>query len=168
MGERLWKIGDKVVDLSKRGMIMGVLNITPDSFSDGGEFFATDAAVAGGIEMASECADIIDVGGESTRPGAEPVPLKEELSRVIPVIERLRAKIDVPISIDTSKSEVASAALDAGASIINDVTAGRGEGKKLPLAAKRENAGVVMHMQGETKTEENKSRYKNVNGEVAD
>src|SRR5438309_1313516 len=151
MGERLWKIGDKVVDLSKRGMIMGVLNITPDSFSDGGEFFATDAAVAGGIEMASECADIIDVGGESTRPGAEPVPLKEELSRVIPVIEKLRAKFDPPspdasparnsgaagifISIDTSKSEVADAALETGASIINDVTAGRGDEKMLPLAA---------------------------------
>src|SRR5258708_39630357 len=102
MGERLWRIGDKIVDLSKRGMTMGVLNVTPDFFSDGGEFFATDAAVAGGIKMATEGADIIDVGGESTRPGAEPVPLKEELKRVIPVMEKLRAKIDVPISIDTS------------------------------------------------------------------
>src|SRR2546421_2632111 len=111
MGARLWKIGDKIVDLSKRGMIMGVLNVTPDSFSDGGEFFATDAAIAGGIKMALDGADIIDVGGESTRPGAEPVPLKEELNRVIPVIEKIRAKIDNPISIDTSKSEVASAAL---------------------------------------------------------
>src|SRR5205085_727210 len=118
MGERLWKIGDKVVDLSKRGMIMGVLNVTPDSFSDGGEFFATRAAIAGGIKMALEGAHIIDVGGESTRPGAEPVPLKEELKRVIPVIEKIRAKIDNPISIDTSKSEVASAALDSGAFII--------------------------------------------------
>src|SRR5260370_1548336 len=110
MGERLWKIGDKIVDLSKRGMIMGVLNVTPDSFSDGGEFFATDAAIAGGIQMASEGADIIDVGGESTGPGAEPVLLKEELNRVIPVIEKLRAKIDVSISIATSKSEVPNAA----------------------------------------------------------
>jgi len=137
MGERLWKIGENVVDLSKRAMIMGVLNVTPDSFSDGGEFFATDAAIAGGIKMASEGAEIIDVGGESTRPGAEPVSVKEELSRVIPVIEMLRAKIDISISIDTSKSEVANAALDAGASIINDVTAGRGDEKMLSLAAKR-------------------------------
>ncbi|HYR24047.1 MAG TPA: dihydropteroate synthase [Chthoniobacterales bacterium] len=168
MGERLWKIGDKVVDLSKRGMTMGVLNVTPDSFSDGGEFFATDAAVAGGIEMATEGADIIDVGGESTRPGAEPISVKEELKRAIPVIEKLRAKIDIPISIDTSKSEVASAALDAGASIINDVTAGRGDKKILPLAAKRKAAIVLMHMQGEPRTMQENPRYKDVVAEVAD
>src|ERR1700719_2955381 len=168
MGERLWKIGDKVVDLSRRGMIMGVLNVTPDSFSDGGEFFATDAAIAGGIEMASEGADIIDVGGESTRPGAEPVSVKEELSRVIPVIEKLRAEIDISISIDTSKSEVASAALDAGASIINDVTAGRGDMKMLPLAAKRKAPIVLMHMQGEPRTMQKNPQYKEVVAEVAD
>src|SRR5438874_12947653 len=137
MGERIWKIGDRVVDLFKRGMIMGVLNVTPDSFSDGGEFFATDAAIGSGIKMALEGADIIDVGGESTRPGAEPVPVKEELRRVIPVIQGLRAKIDIYISIDTSKSEVADAALDAGASIINDVSAGRGDEKLLSLAERR-------------------------------
>ena len=168
MGDRLWKIGDKIVDLSKRGMIMGVLNVTPDSFSDGGEFFATDAAVAGGIEMASEGADIIDIGGESTRPGAEPVSAKEELKRVLPVIEELRAKIDISVSIDTSKSEVASAALDAGASIVNDVTAGRGDEKMLPLAAKRKAAIVLMHMQGEPRTMQKDPHYKDVVAEVAD
>src|SRR3989440_3334784 len=168
MGERLWKIGDEVVDLSKRGIIMGVLNVTPDSFSDGGEFFATDAAIAGGIKMASEGADIIDVGGESTRPGAEPVPLKEELKRVIPVIEMLGGKIDNPISIDTSKSEVASAALDAGASIINDVTAGRRDEAMLPLAAKRKAAIVLMHMQGEPRTMQKNPHYQDVVTEVAD
>jgi dihydropteroate synthase len=168
MGERLWKIGDKVVDLSKRGMIMGVLNVTPDSFSDGGEFFATDAAIAGGIKMASEGADIIDVGGESTRPGAEPVSVKEELSRVIPVIEKLRAEIDISISIDTSKSEVANAALDAGASIINDVTAGRGDDKMLSLAAKRKASIVLMHMQGEPRTMQKNPQYKDVVAEVVD
>src|SRR5213082_1985777 len=168
MGARIWKIGDKIVDLSKRGMIMGVLNVTPDSFSDGGEFFATDAAVAGGIEMASEGADIIDIGGESTRPGAEPVSAKEELKRVLPVIEELRVKIDISVSIDTSKSEVASAALDAGASIINDVTAGRGDEKMLPLATKRKTAVVLMHMQGEPRTMQNNPRYKDVIAEVAD
>jgi len=168
MGERLWKIGDKVVDLSKRGMIMGVLNGTPDSFSDGGEFFATDAAIGSGIKMALEGADIIDVGGESTRPGAEPVPLKDELNRVLPVIEKMRAKIDNPISIDTSKSEVASASLDAGAFIINDVTAGRGDEAMLPLAAKRKAAIVLMHMQGEPRTMQKDPHYEDVITEVAD
>jgi dihydropteroate synthase len=181
MGQRIWKIGDKVVDLSKRGMIMGVINVTPDSFSDGGEFFGIDAAVARGLRIASEGADIIDVGGESTRPGAEPVSVKEELRRVIPVIEKLHAKIDPPsvavatygaagifISIDTSKSEVASAALDAGASIINDVTAGRGDEKMLPLAAKRKAAIVLMHMQGEPRTMQKNPRYNDVIGEVSD
>src|SRR5437764_691789 len=168
MRERIWKIGDEVVDLSKRGMIMGVLNVTPDSFSDGGEFFEPDAALARGVQIASEGADIIDVGGESTRPGTETVSVKEELRRVIPVIEKLRAKIDIPISIDTSKSEVASAALDAGASIINDVTAGRGDEKMLPLAAKRKAAIVLMHMQGEPRTMQKDPHYKDVVAEVAD
>src|SRR5947209_2505095 len=160
MGARIWKIGDRVVDLFKRGMIMGVLNVTPDSFSDGGEFFATDAAIGSGIKMALEGADIIDVGGESTRPGAEPVSVKEELRRVIPVIQGLRAKIDIYISIDTSKSEVADAALDAGASIINDVTAGRGDEKMFPLATKRKTAVVLMHMQVEPRTIQKKPRVK--------
>jgi dihydropteroate synthase len=168
MGERLWKIGDKVVDFSKQGMIMGVLNVTPDSFSDGGEFPEPEAAIARGVQIASEGAHIIDVGGESTRPGAEPVSLKEELRRVIPVIERLRAKIDIFISIDTSKSEVASAALDAGASIINDVTAGRGDEKMLSLAVKRKAAIVLMHMQGAPRTMQKNPHYEDVVTEVAD
>src|SRR5256714_5116502 len=168
MGERIWKIDDRVVDLFKRGMIMGVLNVTPDSFSDGGEFFATDAAIGSGIKMALEGADIIDVGGESTRPGAEPVSVKEELRRVVPVIEKLRAKIDIFISIDTSKSEVASAALDAGASIINDVTAGRGDEEMLALATKRKAAIVLMHMQGEPRTMQKNPHYQDVVTEVAD
>ncbi|MEY2601151.1 MAG: dihydropteroate synthase [Verrucomicrobiota bacterium] len=147
---------------------MGVLNVTPDSFSDAGEFFATDAAIGSGIKMASEGADIIDVGGESTRPGAEPVSVKEELGRVIPVIEGLRAKIAIRLSIDTSKSEVANAALDAGASIINDVTAGRGDEKMLSLAAKRKAAIVLMHMQGNPRTMQADPRYVDVVDEVAD
>ena len=168
MGERIWKIGDKSVDLSKSGMIMGVLNVTPDSFSDGGEFFATDAAIAGGIRMALEGADIIDVGGESTRPGSEPVSVKEELQRVVPVIKKLCAEINISISIDTSKPEVASVALDAGASIINDITAGRGDEKMLPLAAERKAGIVLMHMQGEPRTMQKNPHYKDVVAEVAD
>jgi dihydropteroate synthase len=165
---RVWKIGDKVFDLSRRGMIMGVLNVTPDSFSDGNEFFERDAAIERGIEIASEGADIIDVGGESTRPGAEPVSAEEELKRVIPVIEKLVTKIDIPISIDTSKSEVASAALDAGAAIINDVTAGRADERMLPLAATRKVALVLMHMQGEPRTMQKNPHYGDVVREVAD
>src|SRR5437016_9062233 len=168
MRERIWKIGDEVVDLSKRGMIMGVLNVTPDSFSDGGEFFEPDAAIVRGVQIASEGADIIDVGGESTRPGTEPVSVKEELRRVIPVIEKLRAKIDIFISIDTSKSEVAAAALDAGASIINDVTGGRGDEKMLPLVAQRKAALIIMHMQGKPRTMQTEPHYLDVVSEVAD
>jgi dihydropteroate synthase len=168
MDQRLWKIGDKIVDLSTRGMIMGVLNVTPDSFSDAGRFLATDQAVARGLQIASEGADILDVGGESTRPGADPISAEEELGRVIPVIEELRAKINIFISIDTSKSEVASAALAAGASIINDVTAGRHDEKMLLLAAKRRAAIVLMHMQGEPRTMQKNPHYNDVVTEVTD
>jgi dihydropteroate synthase len=168
MTKRVWRIGDRTADLSKRGMIMGVLNVTPDSFSDGGQCFGTEQAVGRGVQIAAEGADIIDIGGESTRPGAEPIPLKEELRRVIPVIEKLRATIDILISIDTSKSEVANAALDAGASIVNDVTAGRGDEKMLPLAAKRSAAVVLMHMQGEPRTMQKNPQYGDVVREVVD
>ncbi len=149
-------------------MVMGVLNVTPDSFSDGNEFFDCDKAVERGVQIASEGADVIDVGGESTRPGAEPVPVKEELRRVIPVVEKLRAKIDIPISIDTSKSEVANAAVSVGASIINDVTAGRADEQMLPLAAKQNVAIVLMHMQGEPRTMQKNPQYGDVVQEVAD
>ena len=147
---------------------MGVLNVTPDSFSDGGEFFDTAAAVERGIQIAAEGADIIDIGGESARPGAEPISAKDELHRVIPVIEKLRGKIEIIISIDTSKSEVAQAALDGGASIINDVTAGRGDEKMLALAATRNAALVLMHMQGEPRTMQKNPRYSDVVREVGD
>jgi dihydropteroate synthase len=168
MTKRVWRIGDRTADLSRRGMIMGVLNVTPDSFSDGGQYFGTEEAVGRGVQIAAEGADIIDIGGESTRPGAEPIPLKEELRRVIPVIEKLRATINILISIDTSKSEVANAALDAGASIVNDVTGGRGDEKMLPLAAKRGAAVVLMHMQGEPRTMQKNPQYGDVVREVAD
>jgi len=147
---------------------MGVLNVTPDSFSDGGEFFNCDTAIERGFQMAAEGADIIDIGGESTRPAAEPVSAEEELRRVIPVIEKLRNKIDVIISIDTSKSEVARVALDAGASMINDVTAGRADERMLPLAATRKAATVLMHMQGEPRTMQKNPQYGDVVREVAD
>jgi dihydropteroate synthase len=169
MGGRNWRIGEHVVDLSRRGLVMGVLNVTPDSFSDGGKFFNVDAAVEHGTRMAEEGAAIIDIGGESTRPGADPVPVEEELRRVIPVIEQLRRKIEgVFISIDTSKAEVARAALDAGAMIVNDVTGGRGDEGMMSLVGQRKAAFVIMHMQGEPRTMQQSPRYDDVVGEVAD
>jgi len=167
MRGRLWKIGDRIFDLSRQGLIMGVLNVTPDSFSDGGKFFAAEKAIEHGLKMAADGADIVDVGGESTRPGAEPIAADEELRRVIPVIEKLRTKIDVPISIDTSKTEVALAAIQAGASIVNDVTGGRGDEGMLPLIAETKSALIIMHMQGTPRTMQKQPRYNEVVSEVA-
>ena len=168
MRGKQWKIDDRVFDLSRHGLIMGILNVTPDSFSDCGKFFTAEKAVEHGLRMAAEGAQIIDVGGESTRPGAEPVPAEEELRRVIPVIEKLRAKIEVPISIDTSKAQVAKAAMNAGASIVNDVTGGRGDAEMMPLVAERKSAFIVMHMQGTPRTMQLKPQYLDVVSEVAD
>jgi dihydropteroate synthase len=165
---RQWKIGDRVFDLSRQGLIMGVLNVTPDSFSDGGRFLSPDKAVEHGLRMAAQGADIIDVGGESTRPGAEPVAAKEELGRVIPVIEELRARIDIAISIDTSKAQVARVAAHVGASIVNDVTGGRGDAEMLPLVADSKSAFIIMHMRGTPKTMQIQPRYNEVVSEVAD
>jgi dihydropteroate synthase len=149
-------------------MIMGVLNVTPDSFSDGGEYFSVEKAVQRGLQMAAEGAHIIDIGGESTRPGADPVSVEEELQRVVPAIEQLRAKVDIFLSIDTSKTEVAEAALDAGASIINDKTGGRGDDRILSLLAKRSAAFIIMHMQGTPRTMHLAPHYDDVMTEVAD
>ena len=148
-------------------MIMGVLNVTPDSFSDGGDFFSAEKAIEQGQRMAAEGAQIIDIGGESTRPGAEAVSVDEELGRVIPVIEQLRASVSVLISIDTSKAAVARAALDAGATIINDVTAGRADPEMFALAAERKAALVLMHLQGTPRTMQVAPRYDDVVREVA-
>jgi len=168
MRERIWKIGERIFNVSRQGLIMGVLNVTPDSFFDGGNFFAPEKAIEHGVKMAAEGADIVDVGGESTRPGAEPVAVEEELHRVIPVIEKLREKIDVPISIDTSKAEVARAAIQAGASIVNDVTGGRGDGAMLPLIAETKSALIIMHMQGTPRTMQTQPQYSDVVSEIAD
>ena len=207
MGETLWKIAGRVVDLSHHGLIMGVLNVTPDSFSDGGEYFAPDQAIERGLTMAAEGANIIDVGGESTRPGAEPIGVEEELRRVIPVIEKLSANAafvesrlhlnplpkgeeDIGrgclgnqggrpyaiapgegrkfISIDTSKADVARAAIEAGASIVNDVTGGRADRKMMPLVAETKTAFIIMHMQGNPQTMQIEPKYADVVSEVAD
>jgi dihydropteroate synthase len=144
---------------------MGVLNVTPDSFSDGGEFLDRNRAIEHGEKMASEGAAIIDVGGESTRPGSEPVDTDEQIRRIVPVIGGLSKKIDVPISVDTYDIEVAEAALEAGASMINDITALSDE-KMAELAGEKQVPVVLMHMQGTPGTMQIKPKYDDVVAEV--
>jgi dihydropteroate synthase len=144
------------------------LNVTPDSFSDGGKFFTAEKAVEHGLRMAAEGAQIIDVGGESTRPGADSVAAEEELRRVIPVIEKLRPRNDIVISIDTSKAQVAREAIQAGASVVNDVTGGRGDKAMMPLVAETRSAFIILHMQGNPRTMQIEPRYDDVVSEVAD
>ena len=148
-----------------RPRIMGIVNVTPDSFSDGGVHFDVDAAVAHGLRLAEEGADILDIGGESTRPGADDVPLEEELRRVIPVIERLARETLLPISIDTSKPEVMRAAVGAGAGMINDVYALRRDGA-LDAAAALRVPVVLMHMLGEPRSMQDAPEYDDVVGDV--
>ena len=146
---------------------MGVVNVTPDSFSDGGAFLERDAAVNHGLRLAFEGADLLDIGGESTRPGADPVPEREELDRVIPVIEGIRAHDRaVRISIDTSKAAVAAAALDAGADYVNDVTALRGDPEMAALVAERGVVVCLMHMLGTPRTMQAEARYDDVVADV--
>ncbi len=149
-----------------RPLVMGILNVTPDSFSDGGRFLGLPAAVEHARAMCDEGADIIDVGGESTRPGSDPVPADEELRRVIPVIKELAVEMTAAISIDTQKAAVAAAALDAGAQIINDVSALRSDPAMAPLAARTGVPVVLMHMLGEPKTMQVDPTYQDVVGEV--
>jgi dihydropteroate synthase len=150
------------LDLTARTHVMGVINVTPDSFSDGGLFADQQAAIAQGVRLWQEGADILDVGGESTRPGSDPVDAAEETRRVLPVIEALAQRTQAVISIDTTKAEVAAAALQAGATIINDVTALRGDPGMLPLAAASGAAVVLMHMLGTPKTMQKDPRYDDV------
>lgn len=147
--------------------VMAILNVTPDSFSDGGVHFDRARAVEAALQMQEEGAAIIDIGGESTRPGADAVPDDEELERVVPVIEAIRARTDIRISVDTRKASVAEAALDAGANIINDVSALRHDPEMWPLAARRGVAVILMHMRGEPRTMQNDPRYDDVVAEVA-
>ena len=159
------RLGSRLLDLSTP-QVMGVLNVTPDSFSDGGRFVERDAAIREAERMAGEGAAIVDVGGESSRPGAAPVPVQAELDRVIPAIESIRSRIDVAISIDTSKPEVMRAAADAGAAMINDIYALRADGA-LAEAARLDVAVCLMHMQGEPRTMQENPAYDDVTEEVA-
>ena len=167
MTDAFWQFSETTIDFSEGALLMGVLNVTPDSFSDGGQFFDEEGAVAQGLRMIEEGARVIDIGGESTRPGAEAVPEAEELRRVLPVIRRLRAAhAEVLISIDTSKATVAREALAAGAGIINDITGGLGDPAMLPLAAESGAGLILMHMQGTPRTMQNDPQYAEVVTEV--
>ncbi len=156
----------KVLDTQRRALVMGVLNVTPDSFSDAGRYFCRELAVEHGRQMAASGADIVDVGGESTRPGSEPVSAEEEKRRALPVIEELAADGGATISIDTQKAEVARAALDAGAQVINDVSALRADPEMAALAAERRVPVCLMHMQGSPKTMQVNPTYHEVVSEV--
>jgi len=164
----IWNTGRRTFDLANRGVIMGVINVTPDSFSDGGNFISVDAAVEHGLRLAEEGAEILDIGGESTRPGAAWVSVEEELRRVIPVIEGLSGKTSAALSIDTSKASVARAAVAAGAEIINDVTALRGDDEMARVAAESGFAVVLMHMHGTPLTMQQDPHYDDVVAEVTD
>jgi dihydropteroate synthase len=163
----IWKTRNRILDFSRSAKIMGILNVTPDSFSDGGQFFSLEAAVSHARELITEGAEIIDVGGESTRPGADPVSLKEELRRIIPVIERIRSEFpSVLISVDTYKATTAEKAIRAGADIINDITALRGDPSMIDVVLESGAGVVLMHMQGTPKTMQVAPSYQDVVSEV--
>ncbi len=155
------------LELSRIPLVMGILNVTPDSFSDAGVHFDHPAALHGAMQMEEEGVQIIDIGGESTRPGSEEVSLDAELERVIPVIQEIRRRSDIPISIDSRKARVAEAALDAGADIINDVSALRHDPEMRVLAARRGVPVILMHMRGEPRTMQQNIHYDKVVSDVA-
>ena len=148
---RLW-LPSRTLVLGERTLLMGVLNVTPDSFSDGGVYFGADAAVARAIELERAGADILDIGGESTRPGAQGISADEERRRILPVLEKLRGRLSIPVSVDTSKAEVAEAAAGAGAEILNDVTGLRADPRLAEVARRRRLPLILMHMRGEPRT----------------
>jgi len=153
--------------LGERTLVMGVLNITPDSFSDGGLFLDTHAAVARALDLERAGADILDIGGESTRPGSEGISAAEELQRILPVLGKLRGQLTIPISLDTSKSEVADAAADSGVEILNDVTALRADPRLPEVAHRRGLPLILMHMRGEPRTMQKRPFARNVMRDVA-
>lgn len=166
MSERIWRCRDRTFELGARTLVMGIVNVTPDSFSDGGMFADAEDAVAHAARLADEGADLVDVGGESTRPGADAVTTDEELSRVLPVVEGVRAaRPDVAVSVDTRRAEVAMRALEAGAAVVNDVGAGR-DRAMFDVVRDAEAGLVLMHMLGDPVTMQDDPRYDDVVGEV--
>jgi dihydropteroate synthase len=165
MSKLEWRLPRNVLTFGSRPLILGIVNVTPDSFSDGGRYNAADAAIAHGLELESQGADLLDVGGESTRPGAVTVSADEELQRVVPVVRELATRTRVPISVDTSKAVVARACLDAGAQIINDVT-GLADSSMVDIVRSARVGAIVMHMQGTPATMQQAPSYSDVVAEV--
>lgn len=163
---RTYHFGSLSYDFSLRTHVMGILNVTPDSFADGGRYFDLDAAVLRGVEIEREGADFIDVGGESTRPGSDPVPLEEEVRRVVPVIEELKNRLSIPISVDTWKSAVARRALEGGASIVNDISGFHFDEEMANVVAEYGASAVLMHIKGTPKTMQQNPSYGDVVREV--
>ena len=161
-----WLVRDRALPLSERVLLMGVLNVTPDSFSDGGHYQTAEEAIARALALADEGADVVDIGGESSRPGAGPISLEEELARVLPVLGKLARRLPIPISIDTTKAEVARRCLDLGAAIINDISALRHDPSMADIVARSGAGLVLMHMQGEPATMQDNPSYADVVGEV--
>lgn len=157
-----------MLELGKKVCVMGILNTTPDSFSDGGKYLSCDSAVSHGLQLVRDGADILDIGGESSRPFSDPVSAEHEIQRVVPVIEKLAPMIDVPISIDTTKAEVAREALNAGASIINDISALNNDPDMAGLAAANNVPVILMHMKGKPKTMQINPCYDDLISEVMD
>ncbi len=163
---RIWKLRDRILTPGKPVLVMGIVNVTPDSFSDGGRFYDRDAAVAHALELVRQGANLLDIGGESSRPGSQPISAEEELARVLPVVEQLVQLTEVPLSIDTTKAVVADRALAAGARIINDITALTGD-RDMPEVVRSHRPGVIlMHMQGTPATMQDNPTYQDVVAEV--
>jgi dihydropteroate synthase len=164
----IWKVRGQSLDLTHRALLMGIVNVTPDSFSDGGSFLDPLAACKQGLKLVEEGADILDIGGESTRPGSHGVPLEEEIQRVIPVIEKLRRETKALISIDTNKAPVAQAAMDAGADIINDITGLRGDANMTSVVSQSGAGVIIMHMKGTPRTMQDAPAYQDIMSEIGD
>jgi dihydropteroate synthase len=163
-----WHLRDRILYPGRPALVLGIVNVTPDSFSDGGHHATTEAAVAHGLELVRQGADLLDIGGESSRPGSLPVSLEEELARVVPVVRALAERTSVPLSVDTAKAEVARQALAAGAHVINDITALQGD-PDIPAVVRDFGAGVIlMHMQGTPATMQLNPAYADVVREVGD
>ena len=163
--QHTWQIRDRVLDLTERPLVMGIVNVTPDSFSDGGRLATVEAGVTHGLRLVEQGADMLDIGGESSRPGATPVSADEELDRVLPVVERLAARAGVPISIDTYKASTAERCLSGGASVVNDITA-LGDPDMARVVAASGAGIILMHMQGTPATMQQAPKYDDVVGEV--
>ncbi|HVS34303.1 MAG TPA: dihydropteroate synthase [Gemmataceae bacterium] len=165
-GRDEWRLRDRMLNPGRTALVMGIINVTPDSFSDGGRFAATEAAVIHGIDLVRQGADLLDIGGESTRPGADPIDVEEELRRVLPVVRELAAQTSVPLSVDTCKAETARQALAAGAHVINDVTALLGDADMAGVVRDTGAGVILMHMQGTPRTMQVNPVYEDVTKEV--